>query len=260
MQSRPRSLPIVLATNEIDWAHSRALQRLAKRCRVADPDHRGLIQLAATLAHYAVDSCLPPGGRALPHESLLEIKRWSASPFALNARALRAKLLAATQEMEQATATAISHMLASAPREPEASLAHHAERVLIRHARRATHYAVGAVVLTLDTLAEPRQALLVPDQVAGALAYRATAFAGARNETLQREAQTTASELCEAGDDSHEPRALALQLFHEFLGARWQQQRDAHFTELCGFVDWALQPSQEFSQKNPPLAPSRPVA
>jgi hypothetical protein len=117
----------------------------------------------------------------------------------------------------------------------------------VRHARQASYQACSAVVLTLDALDEPRRAVDVPAQVAAALAYKAIWSTGS-GALLERVHEYAAFWLEHDPSDpavppTHAPhtrRELELQLLHEFIGVTWKAQRDAHFSRLCSFLDWAL--------------------
>ena len=100
----------------------------------------------------------------------------------------------------------------------------------------------GAALLTLDAVDEPARASDVPQQVAGALAYQAAGLGPARSSALRVHAveQAEWESEREGAPAGHTPGALAVMLFHEFLGAYWKQYIDgqrAHFDE---FVLWAL--------------------
>jgi hypothetical protein len=242
MNTRRLKLTLVQPSDAIDAAQSRPLQLLALRCQVGDGQHRGLLNTVTALARHAVDGCLPPGSRGPHLDCLTEIQRWSQSPFALKARALRSAVLEATASSEAATAAAVAQMLTSTPGADDA-LELHLRHTLVRHARQASYYACSAVVLTLDALDEPRRAIDVPSQVAGAFAHQA--IWSANREPLLARAREHAGFWQEhtqpkEAQDGHTLGALELQLLHEFLGVTWKAQRDAQFVRLCAFLDWAL--------------------
>jgi len=239
MTARRISLPLLDPADAIDQAQSRALQLLAKRCKLADSGHRGLIQVVSTLARHAVDACLAPASRPSHHHCLAEIRRWCQGPVVLKTKALRASVLEASLVAEAATASAVSHMLSSQAFDP-VPRQQHAQRTIVRHARQASYYAASAVVITLDALDDPRQAVQVPAQVAGALAHKAVWTACANDPQLLREARKQATWWQERDAHGHSPDELELQFFHEFIGVSWKAQRDAQFSYLCAFVDWAL--------------------
>lgn len=247
MNTRRVNLPLVHPTDAIDATQSRPLQLLALRCQPGDADHRGLLHTVATVARFAVDGCLAPGARAVQHDCIAEIQRWTRNPFALKAKALRSQVLESSMASEQATAAAVAQMLTLSPAS-NSELRPHAERVLVRHARQASYHACSAVVLTLDALDEPRRAIDMPAQVAGALAHKAIWSTG--SEPLLAQVQDHAAFWLEHGGDEprsnpaagrpHTRHELELQLWHEFVGVTWKAQRDAQFGRLCSFLDWAL--------------------
>jgi hypothetical protein len=183
------------------------------------------------------------------------VQRWSGNPFALKTKAWRSRALEATRLSEQATANAVAQMLTLSPA-PTSELWPHAERVLVRHAREGSYHAWGTVVLILDALDEPRRAIDVPAQVAGALAHKTiwssnghslleqvhdhALFWLEREQTVDRAADRTADSTAQPAAAPHTRRELELQLLHEFIGVTWKAHRDAQFGRLCSFLDWAL--------------------
>ncbi|HEX2879230.1 MAG TPA: hypothetical protein VHO25_06815 [Polyangiaceae bacterium] len=246
MNTRRVKLPLVLPADTIDAAQSKPLQLLALRCQQGDANHRGLLHTVATLARYAVDGCLAPGARSVALNCIAEIQRWSAAPFALRSNALRNQLLEECISSELATANAVAQMLTLSPA-TNSELSPHTDHVLVRHARQASYQACSAVVLTLDALDEPRRAIEVPAQVAAALAYKAiwSAGNGALLERVHEYAEfwlehDRAETATAQSPGPHTRRELELQLLHEFIGVTWKAQRDAQFSRLCSFLDWAL--------------------
>jgi hypothetical protein len=244
MNTRRVKLPLVLPQDTIDAAQSKPLQLLALRCQHGDANHRGLLHTVATLARYAVDGCLAPGARSVALNCITEIQRWSAAPFALRSAALRNQVLEDCISSELATAHAVAQMLTLSPA-ANSDLTPHTDHVLVRHARQASYQACSAVVLTLDALDEPRRAIEVPAQVAAALAYKAI-WSGGNAALLERVHEYAEFWLehdraeAATAQRSHTRPELELQLLHEFIGVTWKAQRDAQFSRLCSFLDWAL--------------------
>lgn len=246
MNTRRVKLPLVDPSDTIDATQSRLLQLLALRCQPGDANHRGLLHAVATLARHAVEGCLAPGARAVPLDCIGEVQRWSCNPFPLKTQAWRNRVLEACRASEEATATAVAQMLTLSPA-PNSELWSHAERVLVRHAREASYHACSTVVLILDALDEPRRAIEVPSQVAGALAHKTVWSSGGHSLLeqvhdhalfwLERERLAGSGRPAAAPHTAHE---LALQLLHEFIGVTWKAHRDAQFSRLCSFLDWAL--------------------
>jgi hypothetical protein len=251
MNTRRVKLPLVLPTDAIDAAQSRPLQLLAMRCQPGDANHRGLMQAVSTLARHAVEGCLAPGARAVALDCIAEVQRWSCNPFALKTKAWRSQALEARRVSEDATASAVAQMLTLSPA-PNSALWPHAERVLVRHAREGSYHACSTVVLILDALDEPRRAIDVPAQVAGALAHKTIWSSNGHSLLeqvhdhvlfwLEREhtVEGTVGNTVQPVAAPHTRSELELQLLHEFIGVTWKAHRDAQFGRLCSFLDWAL--------------------
>ena len=111
--------------------------------------------------------------------------------------------------------------------------------MVLRYARLGAYYAASTVVLTLDAIERPRELIRVPSQSAGAFAYRTTALGPARSRDLRNKAREQAEWEAER-DDSHDQSSMAVQLFHEYVGAVWKDLSDAQRLYHEDFVTWAL--------------------
>jgi hypothetical protein len=118
----------------------------------------------------------------------------------------------------------------------------HADGVVVRYAGLGTYYAAGAALFVLDAIATPSHAVGVGQQAAGALAYHKTGLGPARSGELRARAWEQAGwELERPGSaDGHGQGALAVQLFHEFLGAAWKDSSDAGRVYFGELTEWAL--------------------
>jgi hypothetical protein len=241
--ARPFSLRIVDPAAELSGVAPPAMERAAKLASVGDRSHRALIFACATLARYGLRACVPPGASSPLLTSLEVAEAWAkdaSSPQAV--RKARSEAFNAVIAVERRTVEAIRASLAGAVRKPETLIDEHADSVVARYAGLAANYASGAALLTLDAVDQPARASEVPQQVAGALAYQATGLGPARSSALRVHAleQAEWENEREGAPAGHGPGALAVMLFHEFLGAYWKQHIDgqrAHFDE---FVTWAL--------------------
>jgi hypothetical protein len=120
----------------------------------------------------------------------------------------------------------------------------HADAIVQRYVGLAANYAGGAALLTADAVGETSMAASVFQQAAGAIAYQAVALRSARSVELRELACKQAEwEVDRPGaPPGHAAAALAVQLFHEFLGAQWKDYSDAHRAYLFDFASWALSP------------------
>lgn len=221
-----------------------ALERAARTCGAGDATHRGLVHLAAELARHAVRACTPPSAHADLWAPLAVSEEWAAGRAdELAVRKARSDAFAATVAVERRTVEAVRSMLAGAVRKKVTLLDEHADKVVVRHAGLAAAHACGAALLALDAVSSPADAALAPQQVAGALAYRSTALGIARSPQLRERACELAE--WETGRQGtppdHGAGALAIQLFHEFLGARWKDVSDGERLALLELAGWALQ-------------------
>lgn len=248
--ARPRALPIVLPSEELRGFSPLAFQRAAQACSVGDALHRGLVRVTSALARYAVRAATPPSARATVDAALDGALSWADDAVDEAAvRKLRSTLFTASVEIEQRTVQAVEASLAALPQGRHTAIDHHADGVVLRFAGLGAYYAVSSAVLVLDGVSDPKQLDPVPRQAAGALAYQSAGLGPARSPELRARA------LEQAGFESGRPGAptghgegaLAIQLFHEFLGSHWKDHADAQRAFLSDFIVWALPPERRAS-------------
>lgn len=231
-----RSLPLVAPSEELSGLAPAILERTAGRCRPGDATHRGLIHLAITLARHASSQCLPPSARRTGEEALAAAESWTTTAELTSVKKHRSLAFEAIGAVERQTGEAVKTALESAP---ITAFDAHADRVVLRYARLGAYYAASTVVLTLDAIERPREMIRIPSQAAGALAYRTTALGRARSRDLRDKAREQAEWEAER-DDSHDASSMAVQLFHEYIGAVWKDLSDAQRLYHEDFVTWAL--------------------
>jgi len=230
-----RSLPLVAPSEELSGVAPAILERTAARCQLGDDAHRGLIHVAIAIAEHALCHCVPPGARRSGQKALDAANAWTRDPEAARVKKARSEAFEAISAVERQTRDAVHAALGA----PTSAFDAHADRVVVRYARLGAYYAASAVVLSLDAIERPREVARVPNQAAGALAYRTTAFGPARSRELRDKAREQASWEAER-DDGHDAQALAVQLFHEYIGAVWKDLSDAQRLFHADFVSWGL--------------------
>ncbi len=220
-----------------------SLERAAKLARVGDPDHRGLVYLGVTLARFAVRACSPPGSHAPILAGLDVAEAWAAGAAEPSrvARA-RSEAFSAVIAVERKTVDAVRAASAHLPHGKHTLIDEHADLVVLRYAALAASYASGAALLVLDAVADPAQVIPIPQQVAGALAYQRVGLGAARSQDLRAAACEQAEWESErqGAPPGHGVGGIAIQLFHEFLGARWKDHSDAERTRMDELCAWAL--------------------
>ena len=242
---RPFGLNIVAAGHELTGAAPALMERAAKLASPGEPTHRGLIWCAAALARHGIRACAPPGALQPSHAALEAAEAWvNGRGDAHAVRKARSEAFAAVIGVERRTIDAVCASLQRLERKPHTAIDEHADSVVLRFAGLAANYACGAVLLTLDAVDEPAQSALVPQQVAGAIAYQSVGLGAARSGQLRAAAleQAEWESGRQAAPRDHGAQALAVQLFHEFLGAAWKTRSDSERLFLDEFADWALLP------------------
>ncbi|MBK7584254.1 MAG: hypothetical protein IPI67_29135 [Myxococcales bacterium] len=247
-----RPLPLVLPSDELTGIAPPAFERAVARARPGDALHRGLLHLCASICENTVVACAPPSARAAVQHALATLSDFAGQKLGEGAvKKARAELFSALMPLERATADAVRASLSTEARPPGQTtlIDPHADSVVVRHAALAAHYAASAAVLSLDAVAEPREAARVPAQAAGALAYRYVGLGPARSASVRKNACDQAAFESErpGAADGHGVGALAIQLFHEFLGAYWKDVSDGERLRLFELVLWALPPDQQAS-------------
>ncbi len=242
MAERTR-LPLVAPGEELAGAGPIDFERLCRAVHAGSLEHRGLITLVATLARQAVVSSVPPSAAATLLSGLDGALSWAAGTSDdKHVRSQRTLCFAALPVVERATVVAVRK--AQALGSPDSSpLGQHADQVVLRYASLAAHFSTSAVCHTLDAVETAAAALEVPRDVAGARAYQLAGLGAARNPEFRARALAQAE--WEAGRDTsrslgHQTSALAPQIFHEYLGARWRMHAAAERASIETFIAWAL--------------------
>lgn len=242
-----RGLPLVLPSDQLTGVAPPAFERALGRVKPGDAAHRGLVYTCHAIAAHAVAVCAPPSAQRPVLAALDVLESWvRGQADAARVSKARAELFSALLPLERATADAVRSSLERA--QPKAELAtpidSHADGVVVRYAALGAHYAASAAVLSLDAVAAPRDAARVPAQAAGAVAYRFTGLGQARLPELRQSACAQAAWESErpGAPADHGPGALAVQLFHEFLGAAWKDVSDAQRLQYFELVAWAMPP------------------
>ncbi len=241
-----RRLRLVTPEEELSGVAPVPLERAAKACSVGDAQHRGLIFTSAALSRYGIQRCTPPGAREPALVALECAEAWARDQAALRAvKKTRAESFSAAGAVEQRTIEAVRASLTQLERAPKTELDTHADRTVLRYAGLAASYSHTAVLLVLDGIEAPEKLSLVPQQVAGAIAYQLTGLGAARSPQFRARALDQAQWEHERAQsrDVHELHSLALQVFHEFLGSRWKAQQDEERLYCEAFALWALQAS-----------------
>lgn len=240
---RPFSLPIVLAGDELTGIAPALLERAAGRCKHGDATHRGIVVTSATIAESALASCAPPAAGEPLMVALAAALAWvrgRANEAAV--KRARSEGFAALAFVEKRTVDAVRASLEHMGRRQPSPLDTHADEVVVRYAGLGAYYAVGAALLVLDAVSTPSHALPVARQAAGAIAYHRTGLGPARSSELRGRAWEQAGwEAERAGAPAgHGHGELAVQLFHEYLGAAWKDASDARRAYFHDFIEWAL--------------------
>ncbi|GMV13261.1 MAG: hypothetical protein AMXMBFR56_14850 [Polyangiaceae bacterium] len=237
-----RALPLVLPSDQLTGVAPPAFERALGRAPPGSAAHKGLLHLCASVSAHAIGVCAPPSARAPVLHALATLDAYvlGRADAAAVAKA-RAELFSALLPLERATADAVRQSLEFEPRQATPIDAH-AGAVVVRFAALGAHYAASSAVLTLDAVAAPRDAARVPAQAAGAVAYRFVGLGQARASELRQSACDQASWESErpGAPEGHGAGALAVQLFHEFLGAAWKDVSDAQRLQYFELIDWAM--------------------
>ncbi len=193
---------------------------------------------ATSIARRALSQALPPSERrnAVAYHGLSEEWAQRSADYPAVKRA-RGALFNAAQDFERQTVSLLSAHL------PDAADAfdEHANRVVLRYIGLSVHHAINAALCCLDGVLEPTALLEVPKETAAAIAYRNVALGPARTQELRNRARQHAEwekrRIVSVG--SHDEAAIAVQLFHEYLGVHWKNHADAQRVYLEQFIQWA---------------------
>lgn len=241
--NRPFSLKIVDPAAQLLGVAPAIMERAAKLAAVGDRAHRALIFVCATLARHGVRACCPPGTVDPALAALDKAEAWARDVADVHAvRKARSDAFNAVIAAEKRATDALRTSLQVMPRKKKTQIDPHADTAVVRYAGLAANFAYGAALLTCDAVDEPAQAALVPQQVAGALAYQASGLGPARSSETRANAceQAEWESEREGAPEGHPAGALAVMLLHEFLGAYWRQYSDAQRAYFDEFIVWAL--------------------
>lgn len=245
-----RKLSLVAPGEELTGSGPVEFERLGRTASRGSAEHLGLITTASFLARRAAQVCVPPSAQTELKAAFSAIQRWidalaadgAVKQIGQAARDERARLFAALPAIEQATARAIEKARERLPRGTETLLDDHADLTVLRFCRLSAHHATAAACHCLDALEVPTEALRVPSDSAGALAYQSAALGSARHQTFRRAAveQAEWEHVRDGSPDPHGAKGLALLIFHEYLGARWKAHGDLQRQNGDQFIAWAL--------------------
>lgn len=240
---RKLALRIVHQGDEISGVAPLAVERASKVCKRGDDLHRALVHTAVTLADYTLRQALPPGVNRHQLAQLEVALNWVRGQASVDTcRKARSEAYNAIVAAEKRTVETVNESLKLMKRKAETGLDRHATTVVLRYAALGANYACGTTVLALDSVEDPARALNIVTQAAGAVAYQRMALGPALGSELRAQAWAQAEwEASRPGAPEVYPAgALAVQLFHEFLGCQWKDQSDGLRSYFEDFVNWAL--------------------
>jgi hypothetical protein len=220
-------------------------ERISRLAPVGSSDHRGVVHIAVTLASRTVTATVPPSAQQELTCGISAARLWlEGKSSEAEIKKARSRCFQAVVGIEgltaQAVRTASQHLAAPG----QTALDHHANHIVERYARLGAHFAVSAVCHLLDAISDPKQAPEVLQDIEGALAYQATGLGAARHPAFRKaawdQAEWEASRPGQEGSPGEQRSALAIQVFHEYLGGRWRIHADSQRLAHQSFVSWAL--------------------
>ena len=237
-----RRLTVVGPDDALTGVAPARFERASKTCRPGDPLHRGLVRIAAIVARHGLRRAVAPSARGPLVKALDALEPWARGELeARQLGRLRGDCFQTLQDIERATLDAMRHSLHIMHAPKQTLLDEHADRAVWRYVRLSVRLAAEAVILTLDGVASPPVLASVIQQAAAARAYQAVGLGAARQAELRERAVDQAIfEVRDLGTEAHSEAALALQVWHEFLGVRWKVLHDAERAYIDQFVEWAL--------------------
>jgi hypothetical protein len=253
-------LRIVPAAEELTGAAAPLIERAARLAKPGSAEHAGLLFACSAMARYGLVRTTPPNARKDLLQALDTVEVWARAarvagvaqadaevkqtPFGSVSR-LRSSCFEAMPSLERQTLEAVAKAAQFLPKQRETRLDQHADRVVLRYAALGCYHACAAAILTLDAVSEPPGAMQVVREVAAAVAFQATGLGGARSGEFRAQAWDQAEWEVErrGAFEAHSVESSALQLFHEFLGARWKSLSDSEQAYLTLFCEWALAPA-----------------
>lgn len=243
-----RRLRIVLPEHELTGHAPHVYERLAKVSAPGSAEHRAVVAVTHALVQAAILRGLPPSARRDLTPSLATLEgfvtgRLSQAAAPQAARDARATAFSALAPLEARTVAAVLQAQSQqAASRTTTELAEHAEHTLRRFIGLSVHHAVAGLCHALDAIERPDAAITVPSDVCGALAYSRTALGSARNPEFQTAAIDQARWEHERAptEGNLSLRALQVQVFHEYLGARWRAHADEERRAASEFIAWGL--------------------
>ena len=231
----------MLPTDQLEGHAPVAFERAARSATAGDATHLGLITIASTLTRFTLAGAAPPSARRPILDALDVLERWRGGGESEHSvKRARSDAFAAAPSVEQRTVEAVAGSLGS--RKQHTAIDAHADSVVLRFVGLGAYYAVSACILALDGASDPAALVAIPRQAAGALAYQQAGLGLARSQVMRARALEQAGWEAErpGAPAGHGEEALAIQLFHEFLGAYWKDHSDAQRAYFADFIHWAL--------------------
>ncbi len=238
-----RRLTLVAPGDQLTGIAPAELEQAARTCHAGDATHRGLLFLSATLARRAVVGSVAPSARQELLSGLDAACAWARGEAPERSiRDHRAICFSALPVIEKKTIEAVEGAQKHLGTQRKTGLDSHAELVLRRYVALGAHCAASAAVLTLDAVTEPARITEVPQQTLAARAYQATGLGAARHGEFRAKAweQAEWEAAREGALADHGVPGLALQILHEYLGARWKSHADSERIAQNDFIVWAL--------------------
>ena len=237
-----RRLPLVPPQHQLSGAAPLAFERACHLTQQHSPDHRGLCSIAHAIAWRSVLRCVAPGARQAAKEASRVFWEWVSGATAIEQGRARSQLFAATEAAEQGSINAIVASIAKEQGQETTPLDIHAHGVVLRYVGLAAYYAHASLVAVLDGTEEPKALTAAISAAAAALAYQSAGLRVARSPSLRARAWEQAGfEVKRRGSAKvHSQDSLALQIFHEYLGAHWKDASDAERSYSIDFISWAM--------------------
>lgn len=228
---------MVLPGQELSKTRPVGFERAVKTCRTGDLVHLALLDVASRIARRALTESLPPTARAQFERHLETCRDWDGSRLN-EVKQARAQAFDGAGDAERTTLAALTQVAEVASDDP---LDRQAALTLRRYAARGVHHAVACVLQTLDAVLTPVALLPVAEEAAGAIAFTRVALGPTRSSDLRAAARAQADWEVRRLESNEQPAvAIALQLFHEYLGAQWKDHADAQRAQFDDFLVWAF--------------------
>ncbi len=241
MTDAPKRLPLVARSEQLSGAAPAKFERLVRRARAGYADHRGSVFVVLTLCRDALRTTLPPSVLASLEPTLEVGTRFGRG--AANEKevgAARSLLFSKRREIDEKLVRALERALPPAP--GGSPLPGHARHVALRHASLAGYFSVAALCHALDGARAPELLLeSLKDQV-GARAYLRTGLGAAKSPEFLARAEEQARFERERESVLELPphETLTLQIFHEYLGARYRAFAEEERARSDALLEWAL--------------------